>query len=92
MDYSFEGLDIFFADFASVLVWGDRRINCIFGKKSDPLAFQAGGRDISATVKTADIPGMVAGDELTIDALPYIVAEVYPIQDGAMSKIMLEEA
>lgn len=89
--YDFEDLDIFFADFASLLTWTGISMKCIFSKKSDPLAFQAGGRDISATVKASDVVGMVSGDELTIDGSPFIVAEVYPIQDGAMFKIMLEE-
>lgn len=91
MLYSFEDLSIFLTDFAIKLTWQGRRIDCIFNEKSDPLAFQAGGREISAIVKTGDIPGMASGQELTVNNRSYLVAEIQRIQDGQMSKILLEE-
>lgn len=92
MLYSFEDLSIFFADFGTKLTWQGRQIDCIFGEKSDPLAFQAGGRDISATVKTRDIPGMVSGQAVTVNNRSYLVAEIQRIQDGEMCKLLLEES
>lgn len=88
--YSFEDLSIFFTDFAVSLTWNGKTISCLFGEKSDPLAFQAGGRDISAVVRSSEAIAMSQGDTLTIEGKSYAIAEIQPIQDGQTTKLLLE--
>lgn len=89
---SFDDLDLFFTDFAVSLTWQGLTLNCLFGEKSDPLAFQAGGRDISAVVKTREVTGMASGQTVTIDGKTYTIAEIQPVQDGQITKLLLEES
>lgn len=89
--YSFEDLDLYFTDFAVPMVWQGRTVQCIFSAKHDPLAFNAGGRDISATVKTSDVAGVVQGQSVVIEGRNYSIEEIKPIQDGQVTKLQLEE-
>jgi hypothetical protein len=89
--YSFEDLEVFFTDFAVSLTWQGQSLNCIFSEKSDPLAFQAGGRDINAVVKTREVTGIASGQSVAIDGRNFSITEINPIQDGQITKLQLEE-
>jgi hypothetical protein len=92
MKYPFEELDIYFTDFAVPLKWQGQTLNCLFSEKSDPLAFQAGGRDINAVVKTREVTGIASGQAVEIDGRNFSITEINPIQDGQIIKLQLEEA
>ena len=89
--YSFEDLEIYFTDFAVSLKWQGLTLNCLFSEKSDPLAFQAGGRDINAIVKTREVSGIASGQAVEIDGRNFSITEINPIQDGQITKLQLEE-
>ena len=89
--YDFEDLMIFFQDFATQLTWDTGEIPCLFSYKSDPLAFQAGGRNISAVIRSDQLGDLVVGTVVTINDSSYTVVEISPIQDGQLTKLMLEE-
>jgi len=89
--YSFEDLDIYLTDFAVAMTWQSLTIKCIFSEKHDPLAFSAGGRDISAVVKLSDVPGVAQGQAVVIDGRNFSIEEILPIHDGQMLKLRLEQ-
>lgn len=91
MTYSFEDLDLFFTDFATAMSWQGLTIQCIFSEKHDPLAFNAGGRDISAVVKLSAMPGVAQGQAVVIDGRNFSIEEILPIEDGQVLKLRLEE-
>ena len=91
MTYSFEDLEIFFTDFVVPMEWQGQTLNCLFEEKSDPLAFQSGGRDINAVVKTREVNGIASGQAVAIDGRNFSITEINPIQDGQITKLQLEE-
>jgi uncharacterized protein YhbP (UPF0306 family) len=90
--YDFEDLSVFFADFGQSLTWGNNTFPCLFDRKHDPLAFGAGGRAITAIAKIADLQGINQGVTVMINGESFTVAEIQPIQDGQMVKLILEES
>jgi hypothetical protein len=89
--YSFEDLGVFFSDFAVTLSYDGGEIPCLFSYKSDPLAFQAGGRNITALIRTDDLGTLDSGVEVAITAKNYLIAEIEPIEDGQITRLVLEE-
>jgi hypothetical protein len=89
--YSFEDLGVFFSDFAVTLSYDGGEIPCLFSYKSDPLAFQAGGRNISAIIKTDDLGSLDSGTEVAIADKSYLITEIEPIEDGQVTRLMMEE-
>jgi hypothetical protein len=49
------------------------------------------GRSISFLTQTAKTAGLKHGDRLTIKTIPYKVTEIKPVDDGALSLILLKE-
>jgi len=90
--YDFEDLSVFFPDFGQPLTWGDNTFPCLFDRKYDPLAFNAGGRSITAIAKLSDLEGITQGEVIVINSESFSVAEIQPIQDGQMVKLILEES
>jgi hypothetical protein len=90
--YDFEDLSVFFEDFGQSLVWGNNSFPCLFDRKHDPLAFNAGGRSITAIAKIADLQGINQGVIVVINGESFSVAEIQPIQDGQLVKRILEES
>jgi hypothetical protein len=91
MTYSFEDLDVFFADFSVSLAWDGSDYPCLFSNTYDSLSFQAGGRLIRAIAKFSDLGTIAQGETVVIDSKSYSVAEVRPKQDGAIVELELEE-
>lgn len=91
MTYSFEDLDVFFADFALPLTWDGADYPCLFSNTYDSLSFQAGGRSIKAIAKFSDLGAITQGETVTIDGKSYTIAEVRPKQDGAIVELELED-
>jgi hypothetical protein len=90
--YSFEDLSVFFTDFGQDLTWGSVTFPCLFDRKHDPLAFGAGGRAITAIAKTTDLENITPGEVVKINGESFTVAEVQPVQDGQLTKLILEES
>jgi len=92
MTYSFEDLGIFFPDFGEPMTWEGKTLDCIFDNKHDPLAFNAGGRSITAIVKAREFQGVSQGQAVVIDGRNFSIEEILPIQDGQMLKLRLEQS
>jgi hypothetical protein len=90
--YEFEDLSIFFDDFGQSLTWGESTFLCLFDRKHDPLAFGAGGRSIAAVVQASQVDGISQGETVVISSESFTVAEIQPIQDGQVVKLILEES
>lgn len=91
MTYSFEDLSIFFTDFAEPIAWAGQSYLCLFDSKHDPLSFGAGGRAITAIVRTSEFSAIQQGEAVTIRGNPYSVEEIHPIQNGDLLKLILEQ-
>jgi hypothetical protein len=89
--YSFEDLSVFFQDFGLPLTWNGKTFPCLFSRKHDPLAFGAGGRSITAIAKATDLEGIAQGVTVVINTESFTVAEIQPIEDGQVIKLILEE-
>jgi hypothetical protein len=89
--YSFEDLNIFFPDFGEPIAWDGKTLDCIFDNKHDPLAFNAGGRSITAIVKVREFQGVSQGDPVVIRSQNFSVEEIHSIQDGELFKLILEQ-
>jgi hypothetical protein len=90
--YEFEDLSVFFNDFGQPLTWGDKSFPCLFSRKHDPLAFDAGGRSITAIADKTNLAGITQGEVIAVNGESFSVAEIQPIQDGQMVKLILEES
>ena len=89
--YSFEDLDIYFTDYAEPIAWAGKTLKCIFDNKHDPLAFNAGGRSITAVVKANEFGECEPGDPVAIRSQNYSIEEIHPIQNGDLFKLILEQ-
>ena len=90
--YFFEDLDVFFTDFAEPIAWAGKTYKCLFDNKHDPLAFNAGGRSITAIVKATEFGDVSQGDPVVIRSQTFSVEEIHPIQNGDLFKLILEQS
>lgn len=91
-----EDLNVFLdaADFATLATLTSlgisSEINVIFDYEFSPmLAIDAEGRSITAMAKSADVATVRHHDTITINATPYRITGIHPLDDGAFTELEL---
>lgn len=84
-------ISIILADFGTPIMAGGKSAKALVDS-ADELLMQNGnspmiGRHIVATILTGSVPVQVGGS-LTIDGASYRAAEVYQLDDGALTRIV----
>jgi hypothetical protein len=86
-----EDLCVYLADFGKPVVWGSYST---LGLKDAPgveiLGGFAAGNDPQVTYITAELPGLTAGETITVDGVTYETRAPMPIDDGAFSVVGLQ--
>jgi hypothetical protein len=88
---AFDLPDVFLSDFGLDVVHGAARCKGILDMPTEVIA---GGMvlttDYALTFKTADLPAIKYGDQLTVGGKPYTVREVRSQDDGTFSIAYLQ--
>jgi hypothetical protein len=86
-----EDLSVYLADFGKPVVWGSYST---LGLKNEPGAEGLGGfavsNDPQITYITSELPGLTAGESITVDGVPYETRAPMQLDDGAFSVVGLQ--
>ena len=86
-------LAAFLDDFGVAVVWGGVQTAGIYDA---PGALQINAQlvdtDHALRFRTASLPGLDTGEEITVNAIDYVVRYVLPVGDGSFSVATMQQA
>lgn len=86
-----ENLDVFFRDLGTPAKVGNRTINVLFDDAYSELELGAENRRIEARCKSGDAIALARGDPIEINNKTYKILQIYPVEDGVFSDLILAE-
>jgi hypothetical protein len=86
-----EDLTPLFADFGLLAVSGGHSANVLLDMPGEEIfGGMQQSTEYAITYRATDLPGLAAGDPITVDGVPYKVRQTTPQDDGKLIKANLE--
>jgi hypothetical protein len=87
-------IETMLVDWENILTAGDVSVPCLLDEHDDTELEMTGGggqimHQVTAIVRTTDLPDLAANAEIAIDGIDYIVWRRLALGDGALSQLWL---